>query len=493
MLMNSTDTTEIALTTVELQSLTPAEQRMYFEDLKVIDRCKYVRGELSFSASHTIRRLNKASLLNSLRRKSFEIGIPVTVFLPVPAILAILWAQPANTKLFSVTENYEIILGIVIFLVLEVLMATIVSFPAALADFKRFRIRYEKSALQTEVATNYRRLIKQKQDKTTLTGKPRKSNRPKPWLSWNKSAETAPQQSNPADETADQRQSQSFPNSLWASHNPTTSSKTRAETSNRKPSPPSQTNSWPQPEGARPSSPSSQRSRSAGSEHNISRPGETFESFIDQDQKHRIAENFNWVCQLCLGKINKQIPFDYRAPHPDRLDIDHIVPRSKGGSDHISNLQPVHHRCNLIKGGRLISNEVFRAHQQLREEFKTEQAQNRDNRNRSFSTSPPRSSSNRSESAKTSNFKTNRSTVTPQPNRQGLRRGQKRLKGSQKNLSETQRDRSDEFWSIDHGERLLKECQRGHEFTEENTYYSRDLQSGNIVRQCRACRRLTGH
>lgn len=466
---------------------------MYFEDLRVVDKCKYVRRELSFSASHTIRRMRKASLLNSLRRKWFEIGIPVTIFLPVPAILAILWAQPANTKLFSETENYEIFLGIVICLVLGILMATVVSFPAALADFKKFRTRNEKSALQTEVATNYRQLITRKLDKTTLTGEPRKSSRPKPWLTWNESAEAAPRQTDPAGETSDRQQGQSFPNSLWASRSPTTSPNTGVETSGRRRSPPSKTNAWPKPEGARPSSPSSQRSRSAGSEQNISKPGETFESFIDQDQKHQIAENFNWMCQLCLGKINKQIPFDYRAPDPYRLDIDHIVPRSKGGSDHISNLQPVHHRCNLIKGGRLISNEEFRTERRQREEFQSEQARNRGARDRASSTESSGSSSKKSTSAKSTFSNRGRTSVTPQPNRQGLRRGQKRLKGSQKNLSDTQRDRSDEFWSIDHGERLLEECQRGHEFTEENTYYSRDLQSGNITRQCRACRRLTGH
>ena len=36
-------------------------------------------------------------------------------------------------------------------------------------------------------------------------------------------------------------------------------------------------------------------------------------------------------------------------PH-ERLHLDHVVARSRGGSDHLSNLQVVHGKCNLRKG-----------------------------------------------------------------------------------------------------------------------------------------------
>lgn len=31
-------------------------------------------------------------------------------------------------------------------------------------------------------------------------------------------------------------------------------------------------------------------------------------------------------------------------------DIDHVVPRSRGGSDDLSNLRPAHARCNRSRG-----------------------------------------------------------------------------------------------------------------------------------------------
>lgn len=43
----------------------------------------------------------------------------------------------------------------------------------------------------------------------------------------------------------------------------------------------------------------------------------------------------------------------YRFTEKNFLTVDHVVPKSKGGSDHVSNLVIAHMRCNTIKGDRL--------------------------------------------------------------------------------------------------------------------------------------------
>lgn len=54
----------------------------------------------------------------------------------------------------------------------------------------------------------------------------------------------------------------------------------------------------------------------------------------------------NWTCQICSE------PVDYTAdPYSDWYpSIDHIIPRSHGGSDDIENLRTAHRWCNSVRG-----------------------------------------------------------------------------------------------------------------------------------------------
>lgn len=56
----------------------------------------------------------------------------------------------------------------------------------------------------------------------------------------------------------------------------------------------------------------------------------------------------NWTCGLCGQPVDPDTPW----PSPEYPTIDHIKPRSLGGSDDLDNLQCAHHYCNTAKGAR---------------------------------------------------------------------------------------------------------------------------------------------
>lgn len=63
----------------------------------------------------------------------------------------------------------------------------------------------------------------------------------------------------------------------------------------------------------------------------------------------------NGLCGLC-GRAMLRNRFE--APHArvwakQRATVDHIRPKSKGGSDARENLQLTHARCNKIKGNQI--------------------------------------------------------------------------------------------------------------------------------------------
>ena len=49
---------------------------------------------------------------------------------------------------------------------------------------------------------------------------------------------------------------------------------------------------------------------------------------------------------------SRVIEFDLRRFHPRGPSMDHILPRSKGGTWDRSNLRPAHYGCNSARGNR---------------------------------------------------------------------------------------------------------------------------------------------
>ena len=63
--------------------------------------------------------------------------------------------------------------------------------------------------------------------------------------------------------------------------------------------------------------------------------------------RFEIAERDGWICQICKNPIENMPKQKYR--NPMYLNIDHIVPISKGGDDAPHNLQATHSTCNKSK------------------------------------------------------------------------------------------------------------------------------------------------
>jgi 5-methylcytosine-specific restriction endonuclease McrA len=59
---------------------------------------------------------------------------------------------------------------------------------------------------------------------------------------------------------------------------------------------------------------------------------------VPRETRAIVINTHGRVCHLCRGSIL-----------PAELSIDHVVPRSRGGSDAVENLRPAHIRCNRIK------------------------------------------------------------------------------------------------------------------------------------------------
>lgn len=63
----------------------------------------------------------------------------------------------------------------------------------------------------------------------------------------------------------------------------------------------------------------------------------------------RIGERDGWTCWLCGHRVDPHAP----AGSPSAPTVDHVVPKSRGGSDDNANLRLAHRRCNGRRGNHL--------------------------------------------------------------------------------------------------------------------------------------------
>jgi len=66
-------------------------------------------------------------------------------------------------------------------------------------------------------------------------------------------------------------------------------------------------------------------------------------AWIDEETRQRIYNRDGHYCRYCGA---------HQTELSERLALDHVIPRSQGGTDHASNLVPACRSCNSRKGAR---------------------------------------------------------------------------------------------------------------------------------------------
>lgn len=64
-----------------------------------------------------------------------------------------------------------------------------------------------------------------------------------------------------------------------------------------------------------------------------------------RDRLRRQVSRGHPPCHLC----HEPIDYTLRSPDPYSFEIDHVIPRDKGGTDTLDNVAPAHRRCNRTK------------------------------------------------------------------------------------------------------------------------------------------------
>lgn len=84
---------------------------------------------------------------------------------------------------------------------------------------------------------------------------------------------------------------------------------------------------------------------------------ETGRNWIPKLERMRVYRRDLWICGICTDPIDKSLIGTMSIWRPS---LDHIIPRSHGGSDDPNNLRAAHFWCNaVLSDGRLYSEEDF--------------------------------------------------------------------------------------------------------------------------------------
>lgn len=68
--------------------------------------------------------------------------------------------------------------------------------------------------------------------------------------------------------------------------------------------------------------------------------------WITPSRRYGIYRRDGWVCQICMEPVDPDLP----PGTPWSASLDHILPRSEGGSNDDANLRLAHFNCNTERG-----------------------------------------------------------------------------------------------------------------------------------------------
>lgn len=71
--------------------------------------------------------------------------------------------------------------------------------------------------------------------------------------------------------------------------------------------------------------------------------------WITPKRRHAIYARDEWKCYLC----GDQLSLDAPANDPKELTLDHVLPRSLGGSHDSENLRTACRTCNVLKSNKM--------------------------------------------------------------------------------------------------------------------------------------------